>query len=267
MLRLSTWIISLLLHSAMLVPLMGLAAGNRSFEAGTGDDLLRIEQGIALEGISQFGDAPKTVQAREIQEVATSRAAQEIEEVKAEEPPPEEQPVEELKPQEEPPELKDVITTAAKAADPETMVPETPPEPENIVKPEEIQDVKPPQEKQVAAIEQVRQPKIEEAQSASAKQSGGNATITTAYLGSLRSVIEKNKINPRSRVRGTAVVRFKVDAKGNLLSYAIKKSSGSKVLDRAALDAVRRSAPFPEFPEGVVKKPLVVTVPFRFLTR
>jgi periplasmic protein TonB len=263
-LRPITILLSVLLHGAMFIPLMGHSAGNRSFEIGTGDDMLRIEQGIALEGISQFGDAAETIEAQEVVELAESRAAQEIEEVKTEEPPPEETPVEELKP-EDPPELTDVITTAEARPEPESVPVEIPP-PVEVVKPTEVKELE-PQKHQIAAIEQSKQVRIEEAKSSSARQSGGNATITTAYLGSLRALIEKNKINPRSRKRGTAVVRFKISSEGKLLSREIKTTSGSRKLDKAALDAVKRAAPFPAFPAGVGIKSLTVTQPFKFTTR
>ncbi len=265
MLRTITILLSVLLHGALLVPLMGRDAGSRSFETGTGDDVLRIDQGIALEGISQLGEAAETVEAQEVVQLQESRAAQQIEQIDAVEPPPlEKPPIEELKPV-EPEELTDVITTAATTPEPDSVPVETPP-PIEVVKPKEIKEVK-PQEQQVAAIEQVQQVPIEESQSASAKQSGGSATITTAYLGSLRARIEKNKINPRSRKRGTTIVRFKIASNGQLLSREIKSSSGSKRLDKAALEAVDRAAPFPAFPDGVGIKSLTLTQPFKFTTR
>ena len=285
MLRTITILLSVLMHGALLIPLMGHEAGGRSFETGTGDDVLRIEQGIALEGISQLGQEPETVEAQEVVQLQESRAAKEMEQIDAVEPPPvEKPPIEEVEPVErtEPLELTDVITRAAATPEPDSVPVETPPDVEaikpdevkeiepppevKIVKPDEVKEIE-PQEKQVAAIEQVQQLAINEAKAASAKQSGGSATITTAYLGSLRARIEKNKINPRTRRRGTAIVRFKINADGQLVSREIKKSSGSKRLDKAALDAVDRAAPFPAFPKGVGIKTLTLTQPFKFKTR
>ena len=47
----------------------------------------------------------------------------------------------------------------------------------------------------------------------------------------------------------------------------VKKSSGSKVLDDAALAALDRAAPFPPMPRGVANGPLKLEVPVEFITR
>lgn len=239
---------------------MGKAAGSRSFELGTGDDELRIEQGIALEGVSQLGQAPKTIQAQEAIEAVESRTVQDVKEIKATDSPIE-QKVEEIKP-EEPAELQEVIQTAAAEIKPDLVIPD--PRPEEIEKKKEIEKVRPPQQEQVATIQQTQQVEIEEAKASSAKQSGGDATITTAYLGSLRATIERNTVNPRNSLSGRTLVSFEIDSTGNLLSFSVKESSGYPALDRAALSAVRDAAPYPAFPEGVNKKPLTVTVPIKF---
>ena len=48
----------------------------------------------------------------------------------------------------------------------------------------------------------------------------------------------------RRGISGTPTVRFRIDEGGNLTSIALLKSSGYPELDEAALDAVRRAAPF-----------------------
>ncbi len=49
---------------------------------------------------------------------------------------------------------------------------------------------------------------------------------------------------------GLPVVRVRIDATGRLISAEIVGSSGSTPLDQAALDTVRRAAPFPAPPDG-----------------
>lgn len=68
---------------------------------------------------------------------------------------------------------------------------------------------------------------------------------------------------PRVPLAGTAKLRFAVAADGELLSAEIAESSGSGLLDRAALDAVRRAAPFPPPPSsgGAVQH---FVIPFQF---
>ena len=52
----------------------------------------------------------------------------------------------------------------------------------------------------------------------------------------------------RVNARGVAVVAFSIGAGGQLTSVSIARSSGSAELDRAALDHLRRAAPFPAPP-------------------
>lgn len=53
-----------------------------------------------------------------------------------------------------------------------------------------------------------------------------------------------------TRLRGVAVVAFRVGSGGQLISVGIARSSGSDELDRIAVDHVRRAAPFPPPPPG-----------------
>ena len=48
--------------------------------------------------------------------------------------------------------------------------------------------------------------------------------------------------------RGTAVVRFVLNRAGAVIESAVTKSSGNDVLDREALEILRRASPFPAFP-------------------
>lgn len=68
---------------------------------------------------------------------------------------------------------------------------------------------------------------------------------------------------PRVPLSGTAKLRFVLDAEGELLSVDIAESSGSELLDRAALNAVRRAAPFPPPPSAALPLPPFV-IPFQF---
>lgn len=237
LLRASTWVVSAALHGAVLV---GFAAvsGNAAYEAGDGDDLMRVEQGIALEGFMKFGEAEETIEAVEAPPVQQAVEAP---------------PIEELKPEE----LTNVISSEAAPPEEAVAVRDEPPPPP-LDRPQ--QELKPVEEQlqQVAAI----------AQSSSAQaQSGGDANQRSAYLGKLRTHIEKHKINPHSRIAGTVVLQFTVDADGRLVESRITASSGSKLLDDAALAAIERAAPFPPFPTGIDGREMAVSLPFRFITR
>lgn len=52
-------------------------------------------------------------------------------------------------------------------------------------------------------------------------------------------------------VTGSPTLEVSIDASGQLQEVVIRKSSGSKVLDKAALDILRRASPFDPFPAEV----------------
>jgi protein TonB len=205
---------------------------SESFDAGTGNDAVFVEQGIAIEGLAKFGDAVETIEMAEVAPIA------------ADTPPP----VEEVK---EIDELRDTITSEASTVQ------------DNIVKTEE-----PPPVPVVQPVEQPPQVAMVSKQSSGEAKSGSvDTTARTQYLGKLRDVLERSKINPRSRLAGTVWVKFKIGPNGDLMSREITTSSGSKVLDDAAVAALDRAAPFPPMPNEVADEPMVVSVPFKFITR
>ena len=75
--------------------------------------------------------------------------------------------------------------------------------------------------------------------------------------------IERRK--PRDiHAPGVATVTFALGADGSLLSARLSAGSGVETLDRAALDAVAASAPFPPPPPGASPAQLVFSIPFQF---
>ena len=50
---------------------------------------------------------------------------------------------------------------------------------------------------------------------------------------------------------GSPTLEVSIDASGNLAEVVIRKSSGSAVLDQAALDILRRASPFDPFPQEI----------------
>ncbi|MFX0541401.1 TonB family protein [Roseovarius sp. S4756] len=79
-------------------------------------------------------------------------------------------------------------------------------------------------------------------------QAAGNAAASN-YPGVVMAKISR-VARPRSTSRGTAVVNFSVAAGGGLAGLDIASSSGSSQLDNAALQMIRRAAPFPAPPPG-----------------
>jgi protein TonB len=241
-LKLATWGLSALLHAALALSLVSFEAGSKSYEAGDGSDVFHVEQGIAVEGLSQAGADAEIIQTAQEQPLEAQAAAEAV---------PETVPVTEPHP--DVVEKSEVITAKADVVEEQEILREQPKE-----------EVKP---QVVAAADPIPERLVVEEKTAAAKQSGGDPTIRMAYLGKLRSRIEAKKVNPKSREAGTVLVRFTVDARGQLVSREVASSSGSKLLDDAALAAVERASPYPPFPDGIGAPTIVVNVPFRFMTR
>jgi protein TonB len=119
----------------------------------------------------------------------------------------------------------------------------------------------------VQAQAQPEQVAVVTQQSSGEAKFGGNAKLLGLYLGKINNHVQRAKVNPRSSVAGTVIMRFTIGVDGQLLSKEIAKSSGSKILDAAATAALDRAAPFPPIPPEISIKPLAFTQPFKFIMR
>lgn len=232
-LRLITWLVSAGLHVSLAFAFIGVSSG-RALDEGTGGDQFVVEQGIALEGVAKLGEAEEMIETIDIPPVKEVVAPNEVEEIE--------------------PELSEIVS----ATNSEHVDPLVVEEPKPI---EEDQPVAVPVQEQAPQIATL----IEK--SSGAAQEGGDSTKLRAYYGTLRKLLGRKKINPRSRLAGTVLVKFTVGRSGEVLSREVTKSSGSKLLDDAAIASVERAAPFPPMPEGIGQKPIEVQVPFKFVTR
>jgi protein TonB len=239
-LRIASWLVSAALHSlvaAFFLVSIGSAA-LESLEAGDGEDTFTIEQGIGIEGIAKLGDADVVAEAVEVEPQEMSEARPQIDEVKVKE------------------EIEENEILTSKEGPVQEEVPE--------IKPEPVEQPRPPQ---VATLEQVEQVKVEEQQRSGKAQTAGKASERSQYLGKLRYHLEGKKVNPRSQQSGLVVVKFVVDMQGAIVSREVTTSSGSDVLDKAAIASIDRAAPFPPMPADLGEEKIVVSVPFRFTVR
>ena len=82
------------------------------------------------------------------------------------------------------------------------------------------------------------------------------AATRNAYQEMLRQRIERYKIYPRMARRGnqqgTARIFFALDRQGRLTGCRLEQSSGHRLLDQAAMKAVRAGAPYPPLPEELL---------------
>lgn len=102
---------------------------------------------------------------------------------------------------------------------------------------------------------------------ARASQSG-NAQVSN-YPGKVVSRLRRALRYPgaakRDRLRGETHVRFTVSQNGGVSGLSVVRSSGSSVLDQAALETVQRAAPFPAIPPGAGRSSWRFTVPLAFV--
>lgn len=71
------------------------------------------------------------------------------------------------------------------------------------------------------------------------------------YIRNLQRTIKYNWNPPKNNVQKPVVTSFVIAKNGNLLNYVIKKSSGDKLVDEAAIMAIKNSAPFNPLPSDL----------------
>ena len=107
-------------------------------------------------------------------------------------------------------------------------------------------------------------------ESASGTGQKTDASALQAYLAAIRARIAAAKRYPmmaeRRRIQGEVLVSFRLSFNGLLLGEPeVAGSSGSNLLDEAAVRAVKRAAPFPRFPgpiDEMFTEPLSVELDF-----
>lgn len=91
------------------------------------------------------------------------------------------------------------------------------------------------------------------------------------YLADLVSAIHRNKYYPRKARRrseqGTVVVGFTIEQDGTLSEIGVRRSSGIRRLDDAALQTLRRLTPFRPIPVALHRDRWPITVPIEFRLR
>jgi len=89
-----------------------------------------------------------------------------------------------------------------------------------------------------------------------------------AYFDMVRLKIERHKKYPDvARIRqieGRATVRFVIGPDGRVTTLKIIKSTRNTALDRAALDAIKKAAPFPKPPNHLFKGSILLEITIAF---
>jgi protein TonB len=95
-----------------------------------------------------------------------------------------------------------------------------------------------------------------------------SADVLMEYRDVVRAWMDRYKQYPRLAERrgieGEPVLRLTISRDGRVVSASMEHSSGSALLDKAALDLVNRAAPFPAFPAHVTEPSLTYLIPVTF---
>jgi periplasmic protein TonB len=88
------------------------------------------------------------------------------------------------------------------------------------------------------------------------------------YERKLTGILAHNKRYPPEAVsrgeHGTVIVSFTLDREGQLIDSQVKQTSGSAILDQAAIELVKRSQPFPPLPSDYSGARIQLRLPVTF---
>jgi len=88
-----------------------------------------------------------------------------------------------------------------------------------------------------------------------------DAEVMSRYTQLISLWVQKFKVYPEeARVggfEGATVVRVRIDRKGNVRYYALERSTGIEMLDRAAIEMIKRANPVPAVPADYPKGDLL----------
>jgi protein TonB len=106
----------------------------------------------------------------------------------------------------------------------------------------------------------------------SGQRGSGRGSALDGYRNAVRMRIDRAKRYPQiaqqRRIEGIAVVAFRLSSDGRLVAGPeLVKSSGYGLIDKAALRAVRRGAPYPQYPGEADPAGHAFEVPVRFHLR
>jgi TonB family protein len=143
--------------------------------------------------------------------------------------------------------------------------------PEPIIEPQERSEtevpLEAPRQEQQQTTNQAASVAAEaqDQQQAAAALAARRNELLSQYSADLFSALERHKTHIAKI--GDILLQFTIAPSGRLLDRAVIQSSGIPELDRAALAALERSAPFRPIPADLGSGPLSFTIPFQFRIR
>lgn len=96
----------------------------------------------------------------------------------------------------------------------------------------------------------------------------GKASPLFYYQQLIKQKIEENKRYPllarNKGIEGKVWIKFEILKNGNVKDIKIVKSSHHQILDKAAIESIKKANPFPPFPEGLKESSLIINICLRF---
>lgn len=103
-----------------------------------------------------------------------------------------------------------------------------------------------------------------------ASQQNGQAS-SASYNAMVIAHLQRFRVYPEqaraAKITGVSTVRFTLGAAGNVISVSLARSSGTGVLDQAAIAMVQRASPFPPIPQSLGQRSMTFAAPVRFNLR
>lgn len=96
----------------------------------------------------------------------------------------------------------------------------------------------------------------------------GKASSLFYYQQLIKQKIEENKRYPllarNKGIEGDVWVKFEILKNGKVKNIKVVKSSHHQILDKAAIESIKKANPFPPFPEGLKERSLIINICLRF---
>jgi TonB family protein len=109
---------------------------------------------------------------------------------------------------------------------------------------------------------------LQDVEAASRGKAAPDEEPADTYMRTVQETILKNVSYPveaqRANLSGEVVLSLHLLSNGQLVGVMVSESSGHKLLDKAAVYTVKRLAPYPAFPKGLLLKEIWVEVPITY---
>jgi len=121
------------------------------------------------------------------------------------------------------------------------------------------------QNQEKTGVTTVKEPESKEAKRSTTQQ---EKTLLKQYLQEVAAKINAVKKYPRNARRkgweGTVVIKLSILPTGKVEKVVIANKSQYNALNKAALQAIEKAQPFPEFYQGLTSQSIIVNVPIQF---